>query len=160
MEIRFAKPEDVAGILKLLKQVGKVHHLGRPDLFRENAQKYGASQVLAMLEGTKTPIFVAEEDGQVLGYGFCIIKTHREDPVMKDYTELYIDDLCVEESSRGKHVGKAIYEAILRYAKMRKCYNVTLNVWACNEAALGFYRALGMQTQKIGMETILEETEC
>ena len=160
MEIRFAKPEDVAGILKLLKQVGKVHHLGRPDLFRENAQKYGASQVLAMLEGTKTPIFVAEEDGQVLGYGFCIIKTHREDPVMKDYTELYIDDLCVEESSRGKHVGKAIYEAILRYAKMRKCYNVTLNVWACNEAALGFYRALGMQPQKIGMETILEETEC
>lgn len=160
MEIRFAKPEDVAGILKLLKQVGKVHHLGRPDLFRENAQKYGASQVLAMLEGTKTPIFVAEEDGQVLGYGFCIIKTHREDPVMKDHTELYIDDLCVEETCRGKHVGKAIYEAILRYAKMRKCYNVTLNVWACNEAALGFYRALGMQPQKIGMETILEETEC
>ena len=158
MEIRFAKPEDVSGILKLLKQVGRVHHLGRPDLFRGNAQKYGASQILAMLDSASTPIFVAVEDAQVLGYGFCMVRTHKEDPVMRDFTELYIDDLCVEENCRGKHVGKTIYEAILRYAKMRKCYNVTLNVWSCNESAMRFYEAMGMKPQKIGMETILEES--
>ena len=49
MEIRFAVPRDVPGILSLLRQVGAVHHQGRPDIFREHAQKYGASQVLAML---------------------------------------------------------------------------------------------------------------
>ena len=63
MEIRFAQPQDVGGILKLLKQVGRVHHLGRPDIFRSNAQKYGASQVIAMLDSAKTPIFVAVEAG-------------------------------------------------------------------------------------------------
>lgn len=157
MDIRFAEPRDVAGILKLLKQVGRVHHLGRPDIFRANAQKYGASQVIAMLESTTTPIFVAAEGDEVLGYGFCIIKEHEKDPVIADHRELYIDDLCVEENCRGKHVGKSIYEAILRYAKMRKCYNVTLNVWSCNESAMRFYQAMGMQPQKVGMETILEE---
>ena len=156
MEIRFAKPEDVAGILKLLKQVGRVHHEGRPDIFRHNAQKYGASQVIAMLDSAKTPIFVAVENGAVLGYGFCIMKEYRNDPVIADHLELYIDDLCVDETCRGKHIGKAIYEAVLRYAKMRKCYNVTLNVWSCNEKAMGFYKALGMQPQKVGMETVLE----
>ena len=156
MDIRFAKPEDVAGILNLLKQVGRVHHEGRPDIFRSNAQKYGASQVIAMLDSSKTPIFVAESNGKVLGYGFCIIKEHKNDPVIADHTELYIDDLCVDESCRGEHIGKAIYEEIVRYAKMRKCYNVTLNVWSCNENAMGFYKALGMQPQKVGMETILE----
>ena len=40
MEIRFAKPQDVPGIIKLLQQVGRVHHEGRPDLFRATAQKY------------------------------------------------------------------------------------------------------------------------
>ena len=156
MDIRFAQPEDVAGILNLLKQVGRVHHVGRPDIFRSNAQKYGASQVIAMLDSSATPIFVAVSNGKVLGYGFCIIKEHKNDPVIADHTELYIDDLCVDESCRGKHIGKAIYEEIVRYAKMRKCYNVTLNVWSCNENAMAFYKSLGMQPQKVGMETILE----
>jgi len=157
MEIRFAEAKDVSGILALLRQVGLVHHKGRPDIFRSNAQKYGASQVLAMLDSSKTPIFVAVEADKVLGYGFCIIKEHEHDPVIADHRELYIDDLCVDENCRGQHIGTAIYQAILRYAKMRKCYNVTLNVWSCNESAMKFYQSLGLKPQKVGMETILEE---
>ena len=157
MDIRFASAQDVAGILSLLRQVGRVHHEGRQDMFRSNAQKYGASQVLAMLNNSRTPIFVAVEDEKVLGYGFCQIKTYENDPVICDHTELYIDDLCVDESSRGQHIGTAIYKEILRYAKMRGCYNVTLNVWSCNESAMKFYESLGLKPQKIGMETILEE---
>ena len=157
MEIRFAEPRDVAGILQLLRQVGRVHHKGRPDIFRSNAQKYGASQVLAMLDAPKTPIFVAAEGERVLGYGFCIIKEHTMDPVIADHRELYIDDLCVDEACRGQGIGKAIYQAILRYAHMRKCYNVTLNVWSCNEGAMKFYESLGLKPQKVGLEAILEE---
>ena len=55
MEIRFAKGQDVPGIIKLLQQVGRVHHEGRPDLFRSNAQKYGPSQVLEMTAATSSP---------------------------------------------------------------------------------------------------------
>ena len=35
------------------------------------------------------------------------------------------------------------------------CYNVTLNVWACNESARKFYEKCGLKPQKYGMETIL-----
>ncbi len=156
MEIRFAEKQDVGGILALLKQVGSVHHEGRPDLFRKGAQKYGASQVLAMLNCSENPIFVAVEDGAVLGYCFCQMQRHPQDPVLCDVLSLYIDDLCVDENIRGKGVGKALYEAVCRYAKMRKCYNITLNVWACNESAMKFYQAMGLLPQKIGMEAILE----
>lgn len=157
MEIRFAEAQDVPGILSLLKQVGQVHHAGRPDIFRAGAQKYGASQVLGMLDKSATPIFVAVEDGQVLGYGFCQIKTYKQDPVIADHTELYIDDLCVDENTRGKGVGKAIYEEICRYAKMRKCSSITLNVWSCNPTAMAFYEKLGLKPQKVGMEMLLDE---
>lgn len=157
MEIRFAQAQDVAGILSLLRQVGKVHHTGRPDLFRGNAQKYGASQVLAMLNSPKTPIFVAVEEDRVLGYGFCQIKIYENDPVICDHTELYIDDLCVDEGSRGQKIGAGIYHEILRYARMRGCYNITLNVWSCNEGAMKFYESLGLKPQKVGMEQLLEE---
>lgn len=155
MEIRFAEIEDIPGILTLLRQVGLVHHKGRPDIFRCNAQKYGASQVIAMLNKPATPIFVAVEEKKVLGYCFCIVKEHKLDPVIADHTELYIDDLCVDEGCRGQHVGKALYENACRYARQRGCYNVTLNVWSCNEGAIKFYESCGLKPQKIGMETIL-----
>ena len=155
MEIRFAKGQDVPGIIKLLQQVGRVHHEGRPDLFRSNAQKYGPSQVMEMLGKVDNPIFVAVEGDQVLGYGFCEIEYYNTHSVMNDRTTLYIDDLCVLESCRGQHIGTAIYQEILRYAKYRGCYNVTLNVWSCNESAMKFYEAVGMKPQKVGMEAIL-----
>ena len=155
MEIRFAKAQDVPGMITLLRQVGRVHHDGRPDLFRSNAQKYSPSQILDMLDKTDTPIFVAVEEDLVLGYGFCIVEQVENHSVMNDRLTLYIDDLCVLENYRGKHIGSAIYEEILRYAKMRGCYNVTLNVWCCNESAMKFYENMGLKPQKIGMEAIL-----
>lgn len=157
MEIRFAQASDVMGILALLRQVGQVHHEGRPDIFRAGAQKYGPSQVLSMLDKPDTVIFVAVEDGKVLGYGFCMVKTYDHDPVIADHTELYIDDLCVDEGCRGRHIGTKLYGAICKYAKMRKCYNITLNVWSCNPSAMKFYESLGLKPQKIGMETVLED---
>ena len=158
MEIRFAQAEDIPGIISLLQQVGQVHHLGRPDIFRNGAQKYNETQVLEMLD-SPNPIFVAAEAGAVLGYGFCQLKEYKNDSVIADHKELYIDDLCVDESSRGKGVGKAIYRHICRYAKTLGCYNVTLNVWSCNQSAMKFYEKMGLMPQKIGMELVLNADE-
>ena len=108
-----------------------------------------------MLGKSDTPIFVAVEGEQVLGYGFCMIERYQQHSVMNDRTTLYIDDLCVLEECRGKHVGSAIYKKILEYAKWRGCYNVTLNVWSCNEGAMKFYENMGLKPQKVGMEAIL-----
>ena len=81
------------------------------------------------------------------------------DTVLCDFTSLYIDDLCVDENCRGKHVGSSLYREVLRYARMRKCYNVTLNVWSCNPSAMAFYEAMGLKPQKVGMEVLLEEED-
>lgn len=156
MEIRFAGPQDVAGILDLLQQIGQLHHEGRPDIFRDQAQKYSASQVLALLNSSLTPVFVAVEAEKVLAYGFCKVKIHDQDPVIADYTDLYIDDLCVDKAYQGKGIGTALYNEILRYAKMRRCQSITLNVWSFNEGAIKFYESLGMKPQRIFMEKILE----
>ena len=156
MEIRFAKVSDVPAILDLLRQVGQVHHQGRPDIFRTGAQKYSASEVIAMLDDPENPIFIAAEGDKVLGYGFCQILRHEKDPVMTDRTELYLDDLCVDSSTRGKGVGKALYAAIRQYAAQRKCHSISLNVWRCNESAEMFYVNLGLKPRKTYMEELLD----
>ena len=156
MEIRRAMEKDMDGINNLLQQVCLVHHKGRPDLFKYGAKKYTDDQLKAIIHDDNRPIFTAtDEDGKVLGYAFCIFQQHINDNILTDIKTLYIDDLCVDEECRGRHIGKELYEKILEFAKGQGCYNVTLNVWSCNEAAMKFYEKCGLKPQKVGMETIL-----
>ena len=156
MEIRRATAADIEGIDKLLYQVNMVHHNGRPDLFKAGGRKYTDEQLLALLADDTRPVFAAvDEAGHVLGYAFCILQQHPDDNILTDIKTLYIDDLCVEETRRGEHIGKTLYNAVLDFAREHGCYNVTLNVWSCNESAMKFYRSCGLHEQKVGMEVIL-----
>lgn len=157
MHIRRAQERDMAGINKLLFQVLMVHHNGRPDLFKDNVKKYTDEELLQIIRDDSTPIFVgADEEENVLGYAFCRFIQHPDNNILTDIKTLYIDDLCVDESLRGQHIGKQLYEYVLGFAKESGCYNVTLNVWECNPNAKKFYEACGLVPQKTGMECILK----
>ena len=154
--IRQAQEKDIEGIIRLLEQVLEVHHKGRPDLFKGNATKYTRDELKEILKDPDRPVFVSEgEEGEVQGYAFCVVQMHPDDNILTDIKTLYIDDLCVDENLRGMHVGSSIYRYVLDYAKQNDFYNVTLNVWACNESARRFYEIMGLKPQKYGMETIL-----
>lgn len=156
MEIRRALEKDMDGINKLLLQVAMVHHKGRPDLFKPGTRKYTDKELKAIINDDSRPILTAvDESGNVLGYAFCIFKQHLDSNILTDIKTLYIDDLCVDENIRGKHIGRSLYEAVLAFAKKNGCYNVTLNVWSCNKTAMRFYESCGLVPQKVGMEKIL-----
>lgn len=155
MEIRRAEAQDIPQIVTLLYQVHKVHSDARPDLFRAGAKKYTAEELAELIPNDERPIFVAEKDGQILGYAFCIFQIPKSDS-MQPIQTLYIDDLCVDGSIRGKGIGKALYGHVLAFAEESDCYNVTLNIWACNASAMHFYEKCGLTVQKIGMEQIID----
>ncbi len=153
--IRLAAEKDIPKILDLLAQVDLVHHGGRPDIFKIGT-KYCAQELKTLLKDQKRPIIVAtDENDEVMGYCFCILEQHNNHSVLTDIKTLYIDDLCVDEKLRGRHIGKQLYEAAVKLAKDNGCYNLTLNVWSCNPSALRFYESLGLTPQKIGMEKLL-----
>lgn len=153
--VRKANRNDIKHIISLLHQVDMVHHEIRPDLFRPNTTKYDEQQLEDLLDDADNPIFVYDDDGQVLGHAFCQITEVRGHHLLQDAKTLYIDDICVDEQARGKHIGKALYEFVRDYARSIGCHNITLNVWEGNTPAMSFYRSMGMQVQKTGMETIL-----
>lgn len=156
MIIRMAKEKDLEGIKSLLLQVLTVHHNGRPDIFKENCRKYTDEEILDIIKNEKTPVLIAaDEEDNVIGYAFCIFQQHLNSHILTDIKTLYIDDLCVDENIRGRHIGSLLYNAVLDFARENGCYNVTLNVWSCNESAMRFYEKMGLKPQKIGMEKIL-----
>ena len=155
INIRSAELRDIPALGRLLYEVHKVHSDVRPDLFKAGARKHTDEQLEEILQSGERPVFVAEQDGQVVGYAFCIPKQFVGDRSMTDVRTLYIDDLCVDEAARGKHIGTKLYDFVLDFAKRQGYYNVTLNVWADNKAAVKFYEKIGLRVQKIGMEKIL-----
>ena len=85
MQIIRATQEHIPGMLELLRQVGQVHHRGRPDIFRSSALKYDAAALEALLRDEDRPIFIAEEEGRVLGYGFCKCNNYQGHSVFTGY---------------------------------------------------------------------------
>lgn len=152
--IRRAEIKDIPSIIELLHQVNMVHHVLRPDLFKPYTTKYNEQELEALIGNDSKPIFVFE-DGGVLGHAFCMITEVKGDKLLQDIKTLYIDDICVDENARGKHVGKALYEYVRDYAASIGCNNITLNVWEGNDAALSFYKNMGMKVQKTTMEIVL-----
>lgn len=153
--IRKVEARDLDAVNDLLGQVLKVHHDGRPDLFRPQGKKYSDEELLGIFADTRTPVFVYEEDGKVLGYAFCVLQKQESLSLMPLKT-LYIDDLCVDEKARGRHIGKALFEYVREFAREQGCYNITLHVWECNPGAMAFYRSLGMQPQYTSMEMLCQ----
>ena len=140
MQIRRATPNDLEKLNRLLRQVLEVHHNGRPDIFKKDCKKYTDQELINIIKNDDRPIFVAIDNDVVLGYAFCIFQQHKDNNILTDVKTLYIDDLCVDEKIRGKHIGKALYEHVVNFARENGCYNITLNVWAFYEGAINFYK--------------------
>ena len=173
-KVRKANKNDIGRIIELLHQVNMVHHVLRPDLFKPYTTKYDEHELESLLDDDSRPVFVYvegpgpdseadTEHGQkgeetVLGHAFCQITEVKGHKLLQDVKTLYIDDICVDETARGKHIGKALYEFVRDYAVSAGCNNITLNVWEGNNAALSFYRNMGMAVQKTTMEIRLPET--
>ena len=160
MLIRRAEISDIPDLLRLLVQVCDVHAEIRPDIFKRGGAKYTESDLIEILSDESRPIWCALEDGKFFGYCFCMWKESRDSTVMTARQELYIDDLCVDESVRGRGVATALYRHVCDYAQSKGCAFVTLNVWQGNDNAMAFYEKMGMRPRSITMETPLEETKC
>ena len=152
--IRLATTNDIPRLLELLHQVNMVHYERRPDIFKPHTTKYNAEQLQDLLAQPDKAIFVYDDEG-VQGYAFVQMEDVHDDILLQDMRTLYIDDICVDEHARGKHVGKQLFDHVRAYAEKLGCGAITLNVWEGNNAAMAFYRKLGMSVRKTCMEMMI-----
>jgi ribosomal protein S18 acetylase RimI-like enzyme len=155
--IRRAAPGDTERLNELLYQVQDVHAQARPDIFKIGSKKYTTEELEAIIADDRTPIYVYETDGVIRGYAFCIYQVTEETKQLHYRKTLYIDDLCVDQAERRKHIGEALFSHVMEEARKNRCSSVILNVWALNQPAESFYRKMGMQPLKTTMETRIPE---
>jgi len=156
MQIRRAEKKDTADVMKLLSQVLELHAAIRPDIFIPGTTKYTAWELEEIFQDELRPVYVAVgEDDRVAGYAFCVIREQPFPNNMVPFRSVYIDDLCVDASMRGRHIGEQLFFHVKKEAEKLGCYEITLNVWEGNDSARGFYEKMGMKIRSTMMEFIL-----
>lgn len=154
--IRRAEKKDIPDVGRLLEQVLEVHASAWPDIFISGTKKYTDEELEALFQDDSRPVFVyTDEAGRVSGHAFCVFEETKGVVNMYDKKTLYIDDICVDEHCRRQHIGEKLYEYVRAFAQENGCDRITLNVWAKNDSAERFYRAMGMHPLKVMMEETL-----
>ena len=157
INIRPAAIRDIPAVHRLLGQVLEIHAAIHPDIFISGTRKYTDEELREIFENDETPVFVAVDDADLVkGYCFCILQESKGTNCTYPQKTLYIDDLCVDETARGQHVGQALLTFVKAFAVRVGCNRMTLNVWAGNDSARAFYDAMGFAPQRTTMELPLK----
>jgi len=69
---------------------------------------------------------------------------------------LYLDDLYVVESARGKNIGTRLLQTVIDHATASKCVKVRWQVSNWNKPAIAFYRKMGALIDDVEMNCHFE----
>jgi GNAT superfamily N-acetyltransferase len=121
-----------------------LHRKAMPGHFKPDATiNYDAAKFSALIKGPDSTIWVAERSGKIEGMAVLLLHAHPENLLHPARRIGEIDYISVRETSRRQGIGKALVEACALWARAHTCERVALNVYAFNEAAIGFYKASG-----------------
>ena len=152
MQIRDMRLDDYKEVDRLMAQVHKSHVEGRPDLYVDVEHIYSMEMFQKMVENEDMITVVAEESNMIVG--ICFVSMRERTCMVKRRTA-YMEDLCVDESCRGKGIGKTIFEYVKKRAKEMGAERMDLMVWNFNKNAFMFYEKMGMKPQRYIMEEYL-----
>ena len=152
MQIRNMTLNDYNDVDRLMAQVHLLHVNGRPDLYIDVDHIYSYEQFKEMVENEDMITILAEEDDKVLG--ICMITMRAKTCMVKRGTA-YMEDLCVDESCRGRGIGKALFLYAKEASVKMGAERLDLMVWDFNEDARKFYEKMGMKPQRYIYESKL-----
>ncbi|NDF97925.1 MAG: GNAT family N-acetyltransferase [Chitinophagia bacterium] len=125
LTIRTARREDCPRLLQLIQELADYEKA--PHQVTVSAAHFEESGF------GKTPVwwaFVAEDENDIQGFRYSTWKGQC----------LYLEDIIVTASQRGKGIGAALFETILQEAKEKKMARVCWQVLDWNEPAINFYK--------------------
>lgn len=132
-ELRFAKEEDVSLILAFIKELAAYEKMSDEVVADENTLREW------IFEKQKAEVLFALEDGKEVGFALFF---HNFSTFL-GRAGIYLEDLYVLPTHRGKGHGKALLKALARIAVERGCGRLE---WSCldwNKPSIDFYLSLG-----------------
>jgi GNAT superfamily N-acetyltransferase len=134
IDIRPANPQDVALVLRFIRELAEYERLGDQVVATED----GLRQTLFGTRPQAEVVF-AMADGAEAGFALYF----HNYSTFHGRLGIYLEDLYVRPELRGRGVGTALLRHLARLALERDCRRLEWSVLDWNEPALAFYRAIG-----------------
>lgn len=130
INIRKAVEEDCPRLMELIQELAEYEKA--PDDVTVTLEHFIESGF------GKNPVwwaFVAEADGIVQGFALYYVRYS----TWKGQA-MYLEDIIVTESMRGKKIGKLLFDRLIEEAREKKWTRIIWQVLDWNEAAISFYK--------------------
>jgi diamine N-acetyltransferase len=144
-EVRKATSADTAALATLWGEADALHHAALPQVFAPAANPArSAEDVAGILADPDQILLVAEAGARLVGLIHATLRERYPPMVARRFA--VVEAVVVVAADRGIGVGRRLMAAAERWAHEHGAQEVWLDVWECNDAAIGFYKAIGYET--------------
>lgn len=148
VKIKECALDDENAFSRLFSIIERQHRKALPRRFRRPPHGYPERSLKRTLSDRLSKIFIAELDGEVVGYACLRVKAWPNHPIFKPGKYLSIEELVVAPKARRQGIGRRLMAHVEKFAKKRGYRQVELHVWGFNRAAEAFYEGLGYKTSR------------
>ena len=153
MQIRTANMEDVEQLRHLYAELETDAVSYQPEHFTMGFRSNDFFRSIFVNE--EQEILVADANGKVIGFSHVMILKQKDIACLKPQTVIYIQDLDVSESERGKGVGTLLLKASREYGKRKGADFIRMQVFPQNADGIRFYEKNGFCEMMKTMESSL-----
>lgn len=100
-------------------------------------------------------IFVAEDEGEPIGWAVCYINEHDIYVQPEERPYGYVSELFVDEDARGRHVGRKLLNACEDYFRTLNVRTVLIGALSANTRAVNAYKAAGYADYDVNLRKVL-----
>ena len=156
MDIRKATLKDSLLLSTLCMDVQLLHAEHHPGFFKEpQSPDFATSFFEKVLSEEAAFVFIAEENGNSLGYIFCNLVERPENPFIFARRFLMIEQIAVQPQAQGRGVGASLMEQAEVTARELGAERIELGSWDFNTNAHGFFERIGYQKHHIKFWKVL-----
>jgi len=149
--IRKALLKDQKTLLDLEQEVVEAERPYNPSIKPKNAIYY---DLKTLLTDSLSHLLVAESEGKIIGTGYAQIKTSKGS--LKHDKHAYLGFMYVAPHCRGLGINKLIMEKLIDWSKQQNIYDLYLDVYADNDAAIKAYEKVGFVKSLVEMQMKVE----
>jgi len=134
IKFRRVERKDLDKVFPLLQQLTKIDYSSR-----DKSECWNS-----FISNTSSNSIVGIYDNEIVAYGAVVIESK-----IRGESAGHIEDIVVDNKVRGKNIGVKLIEELVKIAKEKKCYRVTL---FCDEPLVNFYNKNNFKTNGVAMK--------
>tara|TARA_R100001377_G_C3102602_1_gene79711 strand:- start:14 stop:451 length:438 start_codon:yes stop_codon:yes gene_type:complete len=135
---RRVEEKDLSQVFPLLQQLTEIDYSNRDE--KDCWNKFNSN--------TSSNSIVGLYEGEVIAYGGLVIENK-----IRGEAAGHIEDIVVDNKARGNNVGLMLIDELIKIAKEKRCYRVTL---FCEESLINFYDKNGFSVSGSAMKVHLD----